>query len=221
MWDWSKNQIEIIFLRHGMTRENEQHRYLGSTDTSLSGNGVCELQALQKNGTYPKTDILFCSPMKRCTETAEILYPNHTPIYIPEWREMDFGEFEGKNYIELQKNSNYQAWIDSNGTLPFPGGESREAFIKRCEQGFYRMLIGIKGRLQKMDEKQPASKITAGAVVHGGTIMAILSSFYGGDYFDHQVKNGGGYRCLLSRTREQPKLQGVENIMGESERVIP
>ncbi len=39
------------------------------------------------------------------------------------------------------------------------------------------MLIGIKGRLQKMDEKQPASKITAGAVVHGGTIMAILSSF--------------------------------------------
>ena len=64
-------------------------------------------------------------------------------------------------------------------------------------------------------------EITAGAVVHGGTIMAILSSFYGGDYFDHQVKNGGGYRCLLSGTREQPKLQGVENIMGESERVIP
>ncbi len=143
MWDWSKNQIEIIFLRHGMTIENEQHRYLGNTDTSLSRNGICKLQALQKNGTYPKTDILFCSPMKRCTETAEILYPNHTPIYIPEWREMDFGEFEGKNYIELQKNPNYQAWIDSNGTLPFPGGESREAFIKRCEQGFYRMLIGI------------------------------------------------------------------------------
>ena len=33
-----------------LTRENERHRYLGSTDTSLSGNGVCELQALQKNG---------------------------------------------------------------------------------------------------------------------------------------------------------------------------
>ena len=95
MWDWSKNQIEIIFLRHGMTIENEQHRYLGNTDTSLSRNGICKLQALQKNGTYSKTDILFCSPMKRCTETAEILYPNHTPIYIPEWREMDFGEFEG------------------------------------------------------------------------------------------------------------------------------
>ena len=50
MWDWSKNQIEIIFLRHGMTIENEQHRYLGNTDTSLSRNGICKLQALQKDG---------------------------------------------------------------------------------------------------------------------------------------------------------------------------
>lgn len=135
MWDWSKNQIEIIFLRHGMTIENEQHRYLGNTDTSLSRNGICKLQALQKNGTYPKTDILFCSPMKRCTETAEILYPNHTPIYIPEWREMDFGEFEGKNYIELQKNPNYQAWIESNGTLPFPGGEEQGSLYKALRAG--------------------------------------------------------------------------------------
>lgn len=212
MWNWSENQIEIIFFRHGMTIENEQHRYLGSTDASLCRNGICKLQALQKNGTYPKTDILFCSPMKRCMETAEILYPDHKPIYIPEWREMDFGEFEGKNYIELQKDPNYQTWIDSNGTLPFPGGESREAFTKRCEQGFYRMLVGIKGRLLKMDEKQPAPKIVAGAVVHGGTIMAVLSSFCGGEYFDYQVKNGLGYRCLLGGTWEQPELYLLENI---------
>ncbi len=130
-----KNQIEIIFLRHGMTIENEQHRYLGEYRYIFEQEWDRKLQALQKNGTYPKTDILFCSPMKRCTETAEILYPNHTPIYIPEWREMDFGEFEGKNYIELQKNPNYQAWIDSNGTLPFPGGESREAFYKALRAG--------------------------------------------------------------------------------------
>ena len=170
---------------------------------------------------YPEVQAVYASPMIRCTQTAGILFPGKKLNIIDELAECDFGEFENKNYQELDGNEHYQSWIDSGGLLPFPGGESREAFIKRCEQGFYRMLIGIKGRLQKMDEKQPASKITAGAVVHGGTIMAILSSFYGGDYFDHQVKNGGGYRCLLSGTREQPKLQGVENIMGESERVIP
>lgn len=226
MWNWTENQIELYLIRHGMTLGNVEHRYIGrQTDEPLSEDGRQQLekrkdQWAQVCRTWDMSYV-FVSPMLRCRQTAEILFPQIPQIEIDPWREMDFGEFEGKNYIELQKNPNYQAWIDSNGTLPFPGGESRETFIKRCEQGFYRMLIGIKGRLQKMDEKQPSSKITAGAVVHGGTIMAILSSFYGGDYFDHQVKNGGGYRCLLSGTREQPKLQGVENIMGESERVIP
>ena len=189
MWDWSKNQIEIIFLRHGMTIENEQHRYLGNTDTSLSRNGICKLQALQKNGTYPKTDILFCSPMKRCTETAEILYPNHTPIYIPEWREMDFGEFEGKNYIELQKNPNYQAWIDSNGTLPFPGGESREEFKRRNVTGFQKAVNGCLRNGISL----------AALVVHGGTIMNVMEEYADEDrsFYDWHVQNGKGYEVEI------------------------
>ena len=210
--------LKLILIRHGETQGNKLKRYIGKrTDEPLcpeAGNMLAQL-------AYPEVQAVYASPMIRCTQTAGILFPGKKLNIIDELAECDFGEFENKNYQELDGNEHYQSWIDSGGLLPFPGGESREAFIKRCEQGFYRMLIGIKGRLQKMDEKQPASKITAGAVVHGGTIMAILSSFYGGDYFDHQVKNGGGYRCLLSGTREQPKLQGVENIMGESERVIP
>ena len=210
--------LKLILIRHGETQGNKLKRYIGKrTDEPLcpeAGNMLAQL-------AYPEVQAVYASPMIRCTQTAGILFPGKKLNIIDELAECDFGEFENKNYQELDGNEHYQSWIDSGGLLPFPGGESREAFIKRCEQGFYRMLIGIKGRLQKMDEKQPDSKITAGAVVHGGTIMAILSSFYGGDYFDHQVKNGGGYRCLLSGTREQPKLQGVENIMGESERVIP
>ena len=210
--------LKLILVRHGETQGNKLKRYIGKrTDEPLcpeAGNMLAQL-------AYPEVQAVYASPMIRCTQTAGILFPGKKLNIIDELAECDFGEFENKNYQELDGNEHYQSWIDSGGLLPFPGGESREAFIKRCEQGFYRMLIGIKGRLQKMDEKQPASKITAGAVVHGGTIMAILSSFYGGDYFDHQVKNGDGYRCLLSGTRKQPKLQGVENIMGESERVIP
>ena len=212
MWNWSENQVELIFLRHGATTENEQHRYLGRTDTSLSKNGICELQELWENENAPNPELLFCSPMKRCMETVELLYPNHMPISIPEWSEMDFGEFEGKNYMELQENPDYQAWIDSNGTLPFPGGESREAFVKRCEQGFYRMLTAIREMLLKTDEQKQHRKLVAGAVVHGGTIMAVLSSFCGGEYFDYQVKNGWGYRCLLGGTWEQPELYRLEKI---------
>lgn len=47
-------------------------------------------------------------------------------------------------------------------------------------------------------EKEKASekdKITA--VVHGGTIMALLSALSGGEYFDYQVKCSDGYCCRL------------------------
>ena len=57
---------------------------------------------------------------------------------------MDFGVFEGKNYLELQGDKRYQEWIDSNGTLPFPEGESREEFISRCDKGFRRMIEKLK-----------------------------------------------------------------------------
>ena len=73
---------------------------------------------------------VFVSPMLRCRQTAEILFPQIPQIEIDPWREMDFGEFEGKNYAQLNGDLRYQAWIDSGGTLAFPGGESREAGIQ-------------------------------------------------------------------------------------------
>ena len=36
------------------------------------------------------------------------------------------------------------------------------------------------------------------AVVHGGTIMALLSHFLGGEYFDYQAKCGQGYSGRLA-----------------------
>ena len=55
-------------------------------------------------------------------------------------KECDFGIFENKNYQELSGNPEYQAWIDSSGTLPFPEGESQEMFQKRCVRGFARCV---------------------------------------------------------------------------------
>ena len=92
--------------------------------------------------------------------------------------------FEYKNHQELSADPRYQAWIDSGGLLPFPGGEDRDAFCARCRAAFQALLDGPwEGR--------------AALVVHGGTIMAILSGFAHPrrDYFDYQVKNGRGYFC--------------------------
>ena len=134
MWNRSENQIKLVMIRHGATVSNKEHRYLGTTDESLSEEGRSTLYKARKENIYSEVEYVFSSPMKRCLETAEILYPNQKPIVIPQWKEMDVGVVEGQNYMDLQGDARYQTWIDSNGTLPFPEGESREEFIERCAQ---------------------------------------------------------------------------------------
>lgn len=189
----TENQITLIFIRHGETAANKEQRYLGRTEEALSIEGREKLLQAYRQSHYPEVEMVFTSPMRRCKETAKLLYPVVPKKEIPEWVEMDFGDFEGKNYEELKDDERYQAWIDSNGTLPFPNGESREAFMKRCMQGMDRMM-------QLLQEER-----TVAVIVHGGTIMALLSSLCGGDYFDYQVRNGEGFVCSLDKNKDEEK----------------
>lgn len=208
MWNWSENQITLVLIRHGTTKSNKEHRYLGRTEESLSKEGICELLKFKQTNRYPEVAYLFSSPMKRCLETAQMLYPDCRLVVIPEWEEMDFGAFEGKNYIELRDDERYQAWIDSNGMLPFPEGESREEFVLRCEKGLHRMLE----LLSQLSEKNENVICTVGLVVHGGTIMSLLSRYNGGEYFDFHVPNGGGYICTLKGNGPEPEIVNIEML---------
>ena len=142
----TEDQIEIhlTLIRHGATLSNKEGRYLGKTDEALSPDGIRTLEKSVTDRIYPIADVLFSGSMKRCLETAQILYPGQTPICIPEWTEMDFGAFEGHNYQELSGNPAYQRWIDSGGTLSFPEGESREEFIRRSVAGYEKMVYHMK-----------------------------------------------------------------------------
>ena len=169
--------MKWILIRHGETKGNREHRYIGCrTDESLSEEGILQLQGK----IYSPARLVFCSPMKRCLETAALLYPGVPVKIIPDFRECDFGDFENKNYAELNGRPDYQAWIDSGGEIPFPNGESREAFAARCVSAFE----GIQG--QKED---------CALIAHGGTVMAIMEAFARpqGSYYDFQVKNGCGF----------------------------
>lgn len=205
MRDRSENQITLVLIRHGATKSNIEHRYLGKTDELLSKEGERELEEYKKDHLYPDIDFLFTSPMKRCIQTANILYPKLQPVLMKEWEEMDFGVFEGKNYVELQEDKHYQEWIDSNGTLPFPKGESREEFMIRCDKGFQEMIKKVK-MLKEEGHK------TIGMIVHGGTIMALLSKYGKGDYFDYQVANGRGYACTMQDIGIKSEIMEFERI---------
>ena len=187
---------ELILIRHGKTAGNLLGRYIGSrTDEPLCDEGREGLAGKQ----LPEVERLYVSPMKRCVETAEILWPGFDQKKmqkVTDLRECDFGDFENKNYKELSGNGDYQAWIDSNGTLPFPNGESMDAFKSRCLEAFARIVEDVSGAEQEWIASGKTGIFRAGIVVHGGTIMAILEQ-YGypkAAYFDYQVKNGCGYR---------------------------
>ena len=137
---------EIYLIRHGKTIGNMQKRYVGSTDEPLCEAGISGLNARSETilrafsmctgqGKKPHTGIennrnmfpetVYVSPMIRCRQTAEILFPNAKQEIIPNLREMDFGQFEYKNYAELADDARYQAFIDSGGCLDFPDAEPR------------------------------------------------------------------------------------------------
>ncbi|MCM1049747.1 MAG: histidine phosphatase family protein [Clostridiales bacterium] len=207
MRDWTENKVTLILIRHGATKANEEHRYLGKTNEPLAEKGREILKSYKAKKLYPDVDYLFSSPMRRCIDTAKIIYPSLTPIVIPEWEEIDFGRFEYKNYEELKNDAQYQKWIDSQGVLDFPEGERRADFMQRCKSGFIKMC----NELNKAAVKDGKKDIMAGMVVHGGTIMSIMSLYAGGNYFDYQVLNGRGYVCSMENINGGEMLD-VENL---------
>lgn len=194
----TENQVSLYLIRHGATAANSRHAYLGITDEPLSDEGRKKLYQNQMAGFYPQDVRVFCGPMLRCRQTAELLYPRQDPVIIAPWTEIDFGRFEGKNYHQLKDDPDYQRWIDSGGREPFPDGESREAFIARTMEGFRAMTLYLR------ETPGPAA-----AIVHGGTIMALVSALTGGDYFDYQVKNAGGYLLELTIHSQQARLENL------------
>ena len=174
-------------IRHGETIGNSLKRYIGSTDESLSYVGIQGI----KDKQHPSVESLYVSPRRRCVETAKIIYPQQQGTSIYDLRECNFGDFENKNYQELADNVEYQRWIDSNGTLPFPNGESLEEFSFRCIRGFTKVI-----------EECFANKHDKAAIVtHGGVIMNIMAHFtnVGGDFYSWFVENGEGYEVQIDQ----------------------
>lgn len=172
--------MKIYLIRHGMTEGNKKRAYIGSgIDEPLCEEGMRQL----KEKDYPRADIIFSSPMKRCLMTAEYIYPGQNITVCEGLKEMSFGDFEGKNYEELKDNPYYIKWLESGGEDAFPNGESKKDFSHRSQSAFRECMRRV----------QQSENIEAVAfVVHGGTVMAIMDE-YGvprGAYYRWQLKNG-------------------------------
>lgn len=187
--------MEIALIRHFPTQGNLAKHYIGRLDEPLvSGFSIVH--------TYPPAETVIASPMKRCTQTAGVIYPG-LPIRLQDdLRECDFGLFEGKSYEELKEHPDYQNWLKEGGMIPFPQGEDPNEFKKRCIRGFQETVETLIG--------EECTK--AAIVVHGGTIMAVLEHFARPvqSFYHWQAENGGGYTGTIDAKSWQ---QGEKEIV--------
>ena len=183
--------MTIHLLRHGKTVANENRLYCGRTDLPLSEAGAREIGLLGGEEIYPEADVLFSSGMLRADQTLEIIYGNRERIVVPELVECDFGDFEMKSYEELKEQPDYRRWIsDETGSVPCPGGESKNRVWERVLRGFNQVL----------EEARRQGAESAVVACHGGTIVCIMEHLLPNqkNFYEWQPQPGRGYSLLYA-----------------------
>ena len=102
LYEEINGMIQLYLIRHSMTAGNLKKRYIGRTDESLCPEGIVLLESYIQKNIYPEVQRVYVSPMKRCMETAKLIFKENF-YEVEELRECDFGIFENKNYKEFRK----------------------------------------------------------------------------------------------------------------------
>lgn len=156
---------KLYLLRHGMVRDNLEGRYVGSQDPDLCEEGVAQLVELRDKYEYPGVGRVYSSPMKRCVETARLLYPEQTPVTVSELRDCGLGKFEGHTVEELRSDPTFRKWMEDAAVTTPEGGETLADFRDRIVSGLDAVIRDI-----MRDGVSEAVLIT-----HGGVISTLLA----------------------------------------------
>ena len=180
----------IHFIRHGDISETLKGKYIGTTDVPLSEEGKQKLLEYDSKFIYPGTQVVFTSPLKRCTQTANLIYPQQNPIVIEQLSECCFGEWENKTADDLKNDPDFEKWLAASTDVKPPRGESGADFTRRVCEIFEQIVEGM----MKTNHNE------AVIVTHGGVIMTLLA-VYGlpqAKPFDWIMDNGFGYSVRIN-----------------------
>ena len=117
----------VELWRHGPTEGTAAHRYEGAgTDCLLDIAATRAALSL-----FPRASLapqrVFVSDMRRCVETARLIYPDAPLVLRRNLREMHFGAFEGRGFADMEHDGAYRCWVDSGCEGACPGGEDKSA----------------------------------------------------------------------------------------------
>ena len=157
----------VYLFRHGLTKGNLNAQYIGQTDLPLTMDSINQLHTLRGKYPYPEVDAVFTSPLKRCKDSAAILFPRNNLITIEDFKEYNFGEFEGKTAAELQDNLDFRDWLQGDMQASPPYGETNAQFMHRVCAAFEKVSAGC---------VQTGTRRIA-LVCHAGVMMTLLTCY--------------------------------------------
>ncbi|MFD1451646.1 histidine phosphatase family protein [Oceanobacillus sojae] len=197
--------ITLTLLRHGITKANQDKRYLGWTDVPLVPEEVERLSAAQ--GFGEQFDLCITSDLLRSCQTAGLLCPKLERIEIKEFREMHFGAWEMKTYEDLKRNVCYRSWIDAPESTVPPGGESFQEMQQRINAGFQQLR-------QEVCRRQSKNILL---VAHGGVIRYLLMKLSEEEksFFNWKVSHDAGVRLTwkIDDWKEARKCNSLQEVL--------
>ena len=135
------NLRRLVLIRHGETTGQSSIRFHGSSDVELSDEGRVQMREAARGLRTEVFDLIVASPLRRSWESARILSGGAPVRLEPDFREIDFGRWEGLTREEIEASDPvlYKDWQQKSADFQFPGGEARAAFRARVERGLERL----------------------------------------------------------------------------------
>lgn len=125
---------KLILIRHGETVHNVDGIAQGWNDSALSPRGEQQVAALARRIAAMDVDALYSSTLNRALSTARAIasLTNHEITTLDDLREMNYGGWEGRSFLDVRKNDEetYLRWIE-DGDAPCPNGESHNDVRRR------------------------------------------------------------------------------------------
>ncbi|MDL2212064.1 histidine phosphatase family protein [Erysipelotrichaceae bacterium OttesenSCG-928-M19] len=175
--------MKIYFVRHGITQGNVERKYNGIIDEPLHQQGIEDLK--EKRDIYKdiQFDYCYCSPLKRCQQSLDILFPQQK---VDELRddliEMNFGDWAGITYEQKIKDLFEQGYTWDDFVDP-ENGETYESLFTRTTNFLTEVL-------EKHD-----NNATILVMCHGLVIASIMKKHYlvNDNMYSLSPDNGLGY----------------------------